>query len=141
MTSVVSHWTKNVEEFRRSPESFLAARNITAHSFVLDILEVNLTETKSVNISRQPICACISLILSLINKQRAGKEMPKWTNKNKILCKAVRNVHCTQKCPRYPGISNSHFLEQVFKIGIVGGGGGNRGGRGSTSHPVDPCDQ
>lgn len=40
MTSVVSHWTKNLEEFRRSPESFLAARSISAHSFVLDILEV-----------------------------------------------------------------------------------------------------
>ena len=40
MNSIVSHWTKNLEEFRRSPETFLAARNITAHSFVLDILEV-----------------------------------------------------------------------------------------------------
>lgn len=41
MSSVVEHWTQNVEEFHRSPESFLTARNITGHNFVLDILEVS----------------------------------------------------------------------------------------------------
>lgn len=41
MSSVVDHWTQNLEEFQRSPEAFLAARNITAHSFALDILEVS----------------------------------------------------------------------------------------------------
>ncbi|XP_015776887.1 PREDICTED: AP-5 complex subunit beta-1-like [Acropora digitifera] len=39
MNSLASYWTSNVEQFRRSPESFLAARNITAHSFVVDILK------------------------------------------------------------------------------------------------------
>ena len=41
MSSVLEHWTQNVEEFHRSPESFLTARNITGHNFVLDILEVS----------------------------------------------------------------------------------------------------
>lgn len=40
MSAVVDHWTQNLEEFHRSPGTFLAARNITAHNFVLDILEV-----------------------------------------------------------------------------------------------------
>lgn len=48
MSSVVNHWTQNLEEFHRSPKTFLAARNITAHSFVLDILEVS---NKNINYS------------------------------------------------------------------------------------------
>lgn len=48
MSSVVNHWTQNLEEFYRSPKTFLAARNITAHSFVLDILEVS---NKNINYS------------------------------------------------------------------------------------------
>lgn len=40
MTSLESYWTTNIEQFRRSPESFLAARKISAHSFIMDILQV-----------------------------------------------------------------------------------------------------
>lgn len=53
MNSVVSHWTKNLEEFSRSPEKFLAARKITAHSFVLDIIEVLCHENLPENLKLQ----------------------------------------------------------------------------------------
>lgn len=42
-----------MEQFRRSPESFLAARHITAHSFVLDILEALCCEHLPENLKLQ----------------------------------------------------------------------------------------
>jgi len=53
MNSLASYWTSNVEQFRRSPESFLAARNITAHSFVVDILKVFCNENLPENLKLQ----------------------------------------------------------------------------------------
>ena len=52
----MNHWTQNLEEFRRAPEAFLAARNITAHSFVLDILEVGETTCCAILVSKYDYC-------------------------------------------------------------------------------------
>lgn len=53
MTSLESYWTTNIEQFRRSPESFLAARKISAHSFIMDILQVLGDENLPENLKLQ----------------------------------------------------------------------------------------
>ncbi|XP_027056010.1 AP-5 complex subunit beta-1-like, partial [Pocillopora damicornis] len=79
MSSVVLYWMKNLEEFQRSPDTFLTSREITAHHFVLDILQVLYHENLPENVKLQMLFLLqekvSSLFLDLISVECAVQSL------------------------------------------------------------------
>lgn len=79
MSSVALHWIKNLEEFQRSPDTFLKSREITAHHFVLDILQVLYHENLPENVKLQMLFLLqekvSSLFLDLISVECAVQSL------------------------------------------------------------------